>query len=284
MKRNFFYIIAAMLLIIITIGCKKENVTSVTLNEDNITLGVGATVTLTATVHPEDATNKKVSWTSSHPNVATVANGVVTAKEAGISTITVTTADGGFTATCAVTVTPKQEEGVVINGIKWATRNVAAPGTFTAKPEDAGMFYQWNRITGWSSTNPMINSDGGSTWDNSNPAGDSWDKANDPCPSGWRVPTHGEYESLVSAGSKWLVENGVNGRVFGSDANKAFFPAAGYRNYDDGLLTYVSNNGYYWSSTPKGSNYAYYLGFSSGPISTNDYDRRYGFPVRCVAE
>jgi len=37
------------------------------------------------------------------------------------------------------------DEGVVINGVKWATRNVAAPGTFAANPQDAGMFYQWNR-------------------------------------------------------------------------------------------------------------------------------------------
>ena len=34
--------------------------------------------------------------------------------------------------------------GVVINGVKWATRNVAAPGKFATSPEDAGMFYQWN--------------------------------------------------------------------------------------------------------------------------------------------
>jgi hypothetical protein len=35
--------------------------------------------------------------------------------------------------------------GVVINGVKWATRNVDAPGTFAESPQAAGMFYQWNR-------------------------------------------------------------------------------------------------------------------------------------------
>ncbi|MCL2510946.1 MAG: hypothetical protein FWF09_02730 [Bacteroidales bacterium] len=42
--------------------------------------------------------------------------------------------------------------------MKWAIWNVDKPGTFAAKPEDAGTFYQWNRKIGWSSTNPMVNS------------------------------------------------------------------------------------------------------------------------------
>ena len=42
------------------------------------------------------------------------------------------------------------DEGVIINGVKWATRNVATLGTFAAKPEDAGMFYQWGHKIGWS--------------------------------------------------------------------------------------------------------------------------------------
>ena len=44
---------------------------------------------------------------------------------------------------------------VIINGVKWATCNVDAPGTFAAAPESAGMFYQWNRKIGWSATDPM---------------------------------------------------------------------------------------------------------------------------------
>jgi len=39
---------------------------------------------------------------------------------------------------------PYTDAGVIINGIKWATRNVDMPGTFAANPEDAGMFYQWD--------------------------------------------------------------------------------------------------------------------------------------------
>jgi len=42
------------------------------------------------------------------------------------------------------------DEGVVINGVKWATRNVDRPNTFAETPESAGMFYQWNDKIGWS--------------------------------------------------------------------------------------------------------------------------------------
>ena len=64
-----------------------------------------STLTIQATVTPSNATNKAVVWTSSNENVATVsANGVVSAVGTGTATITATTIDGGFTATCAVTV------------------------------------------------------------------------------------------------------------------------------------------------------------------------------------
>ena len=79
-------------------------VTGVTLNANSGTLYAGSTVTLTATVAPQDASNKAVTWSSSNTTVATVNNGVVTALALGTATITVTTQDGGFTASYALTV------------------------------------------------------------------------------------------------------------------------------------------------------------------------------------
>lgn len=86
-------------------------VTGVTLNKDTTTLTLSATEgqsvseKLTATVQPNNATNKKVMWSSSATSIATVSSdGTVTAVAAGSATITVTTADGGKTASCTVTV------------------------------------------------------------------------------------------------------------------------------------------------------------------------------------
>ena len=81
-------------------------VTGVSLNNSTLTLGKGVTSTLVATVTPSNAYNNSVTWSSSNTAVATVgSSGLVTAVGVGTSTITVTTVDGGYTATCAVTVT-----------------------------------------------------------------------------------------------------------------------------------------------------------------------------------
>ena len=82
------------------------SVTSVTLDQTSLTLDVGGSDTLTATVEPDNATNKAVTWSTSDKNVATVdQNGNVKAVGAGKATITATTADGsGVSATCTVTV------------------------------------------------------------------------------------------------------------------------------------------------------------------------------------
>ena len=156
----------------------------------------------------------------------------------------------------------------IINGVKWATRNVDAPGTFAANPEDPGMLYQWNRNIGWSAI----------------PSDTTWETANDVCPSGWRVPTVAELGSLAASGSQWTTQNGVNGRIFGSGDNTIFLPAAGYRNPTNGALASVGTIGYYWSSTVSGTN-AFRLSFGSSFVDPGNLDdRAFGFSVRCVSE
>ena len=88
----------------VTVKAKVYPVTGVTLDKTSYELTEGDAFTLTATVNPSNATNKAVRWTSSQPSVATVSNGTVTALQAGTTVITVTTEDGGKTATCSVTV------------------------------------------------------------------------------------------------------------------------------------------------------------------------------------
>ena len=98
-------------------GDVTYKVTGVSLNKDSLTLNVGNSETLNATVAPNNATNQEVTWTSNEEKVATVdANGKVTAVGEGNTTITVTTKDGSKTDTCTVIVThgnlvhtPKQD-------------------------------------------------------------------------------------------------------------------------------------------------------------------------------
>ena len=82
-------------------------VSQITLNKAETSISVGNSETLTATVAPENATNKALTWASSDEDVATVApDGTVTAVKAGAATITATAADGsGKSAVCKVTVT-----------------------------------------------------------------------------------------------------------------------------------------------------------------------------------
>lgn len=81
-------------------------VTGVQISSTTLSVEEGKTVTLSATILPADATNKKVQWSSLNESVATVsASGVVSGVKEGTTTIKVETEDGGFTANCSVTVT-----------------------------------------------------------------------------------------------------------------------------------------------------------------------------------
>jgi len=172
--------------------------------------------------------------------------------------------------------------GVVINGVIWATRNVDKPGTFVKNPEDAGMFYQWNRNIGWSATSPMINSNGDTVWDSSIPTGDIWEASNNVCPAGWRVPTITELINLAKSGNVWTTQNDVSGRLFGRGNNTIFLPASGHRN-ELGTLRIVGVYGGYWSSSHI-NNRTLGLFFRSCSASAGNSSRHSGFSVRCVAE
>ena len=93
-------------------------VTDVSLDQSSVYLKTGDTVQLTAAVEPANAANQGLTWTSSSPSVATVdSTGKVTAVGEGTATITVTTADGGYTATCVVTVSSTEMKVEVKEGI-----------------------------------------------------------------------------------------------------------------------------------------------------------------------
>ena len=111
----------------------------------------------------------------------------------------------------------------------------------------------------------------------------------DPCPEHWRVPTRTELDGLFSkiiggSGSLATYATGIVGRWFGDGGMLSLFlPAAGNRSNSDGSLNMAGLVGYYWSSTPNGTN-AYIWRFNSGDFYINTNSRATGFSVRCVAE
>ena len=122
-------------------------VTGVTLNKTSLSLVEGNSETLTATVSPDNATNKAVSWKSSDASIASVdGTGKVTAVKAGSATITVSTTDGSKTATCSVSVTPKT---ISVTGvaIEPSTLEIKEGATFqlkaTVSPADASQAVDW---------------------------------------------------------------------------------------------------------------------------------------------
>jgi len=168
-----------------------------------------------------------------------------------------------------------EDPGIVIEGIKWATRNVNTPGNFAAEPEVAGQYYQWNNRRGWSATGDR------SEWDNLWNGGSVWEPENDPCPAGWRIPTTEELESLIASGSRVVTQKGVSGRLF---ADTLFLPAAGYLDRNGG--TPLGQGGFYWSSDrPTGSApYAYLLNFGISATEINDNFQALGLSCRCVED
>ena len=85
----------------------QNAVTGIRISEKLIDLGMGYKKQITATVMPDDATDKSVEWTSENPEIAAVSdNGTITGKSYGRTVVTATTTDGGYTAKCVVRVKP----------------------------------------------------------------------------------------------------------------------------------------------------------------------------------
>ena len=181
------------------------------------------------------------------------------------------------------------DEGVVKKGVRWATRNVDMPGTFAETPECFGMLFQWNRIKGW-------NRDERGWWDNRHyiQAGTEWEKANDPCPQGWRVPTWEELRSLRRVADEWITQNGVNGRLFGTAPNQIFLPATDWHfcpycsdANDDGDVragAYWSSETHIWYNGVR-QRLVHYLLFTSDFLQTrNIVPSGSLISIRCVAK
>ena len=139
----------------VTVKAKTVSVTEVTMDKTELTLTEGETETLTATVRPDNADNRKVTWSSDKTEIATVDGaGKVTAVKAGEAVVTVTTEDGGKTASCKVTVKAKVVPVTGVDVKPWSV-TIGANGTTkltcTVAPSNAT-----NRNVRWESDNPSV--------------------------------------------------------------------------------------------------------------------------------
>ena len=153
-KSSSFLKAAAIILTVIFTACKADIITlpdAVTLGVNYITLSPGESLTLTAKVTPDEATNKTITWYSSDPEVVKVVDGMVTAIKEGKAAIIVTTKSGQKTETCMVTVT-YSVFGFALDKVSTllpAGQNIRLNETIT--PNDAP-----DKTVSWESSNPDI--------------------------------------------------------------------------------------------------------------------------------
>lgn len=302
---------------------KKVEVTGITLSETSLTLLIDEEKTLTATVTPDDATDKTVLWSSADESVATVSNGKVKGIAEGSTTITASA--GSKTATCSVTVTrpepgPVSTEKMVDlglpSGVKWAGWNVGA-----TKPEEFGDYFSWGEtkpkdsywqdnykygvINKYGTPDVIykynVNEEYGVV-DGRTRLTSMDDAAYVNWGSEWRMPTDEEKtELLANTTHTEGTYNEVPGWIFTSKINNVsiFFPATGIMDQTRSYYTYEET--IFWTATLRAndprmahiacnwiedSSLLHEAGFEMDPQAESYHLstwRYYGLPVRAVS-
>ncbi len=205
--------------------------------------------------------------------------------------------------------------GTVVNAVTgkvWLDRNLGASTVtstprsdyasnadyITAEENSFGDLYLWGRAadghqvrssaTQNTQANTWLADEGSNLWDRKfiigftdwlTPAAtDLWSGTaaeNNPCPSGYRVPTNAEWNQERQT---WSSNNAA-----GAFASPLKLPLAGFRSNSDGSLYDVGTIGYYWSSTVSGTYARYLYFFSSNAFMVAD-SRAFGFSVRCLKD
>lgn len=289
-------------------------VSEIQLSQTSVEIEKGETLQLTATVLPEDADDKGVTWESTNNYAATVdENGLVTAKQRGLTNIICRAADGSdVQAVCEVKVNaeivPGTHEYVDMgfpSGTLWATTNLGAD-----LPEEVGFYYAWGE------TEPKDNYDwatykwmtpGESSWtyitkytSPDNQTGGIWydddcnfigdgvtellpedDAATVNWGSEWQTPSMAQFQELLDYSDREDIvgDNGLPvGFVFTSqiNSNSIFLPVSGY--YDE-WSQYDTVSAYYWSRNIQEycSDYGWFYNDSMSGTS-----RRRGMQIRPV--
>ena len=285
------------------------------LSQTSVEIEKGETLQLTATVLPEDADEKEVTWESSNSYAATVdENGLVTAKSRGWTNIICRSADGSdVQAVCEVKVNAEIVPGTheyvdmgFASGTLWATTNLGAD---TA--EEVGFYYAWGETepkdeyswatykwmtpgeAAWQCVTKYTSADNqheGIWYDeNHNFIGDGMtellpedDAATVNWGNEWQTPSSAQFQELIDNSDKEEIigdDNFLVGIVFTSRFNSSsiFLPAAGFI---DGVYPEETYSAYYWSRNIQGycSDYGWFFVNSSMSGSS----RRKGMPIRPV--
>ena len=278
-------------------------VTGVTLDRTELEVSTGNYGGLVATVQPSNATNKKVTWSSDDTSIATVdTNGNVKGISVGSTYIRVTTEDGGYTASCHVTVVKYYKSPAMVDlglSVSWGSFNLGAES-----PSEDGDYFAWGETRAknnyqWSTylwangaadaLTKYCTLPGYGNADYKSYVDEEDDVAHVRLGGRWRLPSKAEMEELMNNCTwTWTRVDGVAGfMVYGPNGKSIFLPASGrrtsasyYTRGSAGLYMSAQINPdepwnqsvmYFTSAGPAINNYYRYFGVSVRPVNGNAY-------------
>ena len=257
--------------------------TSLAIREESVTVGMELKTLLSIEYTPANATEHGVIWTSSDESIATVSGyGEVTGVYPGTATITATSLDGGFSASCTVKVMMSYVD--MGNGYEWGYFNIGADS-----PSSPGDYFAWGELyskdefTTDNYTSYLYNlysqSSGNTYLKPSN------DVASRTWGTDWRIPSKADWQWLID-NCTWTSMSSSGYRIYVIESNithkKIYLPIAGVMWGD--AVSEQNDVPYYWSSdlSTLTDGRAQVLTEEWGEVCIADKDRDYGMQVRAV--